>query len=132
MAPQEKTITDIRHSLTERGEVPEALPNPSAQSLGFPGWHRSGRVRLPPAFQNEPNLQWEASHRASSKLDASGRLWLQIPGLLCIELFQRTLLQLGELTEVKLGDKEPIRFRFLGVRYAEDDRGVVELDFTAG
>ena len=37
MAPPEKTITDIRPFLTERGEVPEALPPRASNLLDFLG-----------------------------------------------------------------------------------------------
>ena len=210
MAPPQKTTTDIRHFLTERGEIPEALPPRARNLLNFlggivrsfsgsrqlfssnpiycgkrlgsrrcrgtiaaycenkdatgpirwicPDCHRSGEIfhwqgsifdqtqlRRLAQIEYERQGVWIngqrldelqlplckdgsttsylvfPSQRTSTKLDAAGRLRLQIPGLLCIELFQRRILRLGESTEVKLGEKEPIRFRFLGVRYASED-----------
>jgi hypothetical protein len=72
------------------------------------------------------------SHRISKRIEATGQLWLRIPALLCIELFQRAILRPHEVVAIKIGEGETARLRFSGVRYAEVDNSVVEVEFSAG
>ena len=69
------------------------------------------------------------SHRISKRTEATGQLWLRIPALLCIGLFQRAILRPHEVAEIEIGEGETVRLRFSGVRYKDVDNSVVEVEF---
>ena len=67
--------------------------------------------------------------RTPKRTEATGQLWLRIPALLCIGLFQRAILRPHQVAEIEIGEGETVRLRFSGVRYKDVDNSVVEVEF---